>query len=83
MENRPPKMTPEEAIYDVRERMVRIETVLTGVPNTDDKGLVGTVKDTTKKVGKLEIRFWILVAFLVGSGVLNGFAIMELIKYAH
>ena len=79
-------MTPEEAIYDIRERMVRMETVLIGVPDTDDKGLVGTVKENTsnldasrKKVGKLEIRLWILIAFLVGSGILNGLALKAIL----
>lgn len=79
------KLTPKEAIYDTRERLVRMETVLIGVPDTDDKGLVGTVKDNTdnldttrKKVGKLEIRIWILIAFLIGSGVVSGAAAFQL-----
>ena len=87
--NRPPNMTPEEAIFDVRERMVRMETLLVGVPDTADKGLVGKVNDnceemdaTRKKVGKLEIRFWILIAFLVGSGALGGTALVQLLATA-
>ena len=84
--NRPPNMTPEEAIFDVRERMVRMETLLVGVPDTADKGLVGKVNDncedldaTRKKVGRLEIRFWILIAFLAGSGAAGGTALVKLI----
>ena len=84
MQNRPPNMTPEEAIFDVRERMVRMETLLIGVPDTADKGLVGKVTDncddldaTRKKVGKLEIKFWILIAFLTGSGALGGTALVK------
>ena len=84
---KPPGMTPEDAIYDVRERLVRLETVLTGVPNTDDKGLVGQVKNncedldaTRKKVGRLEVRYWLLVGLLVGSGVLGGVGIASLIS---
>lgn len=86
MENRPPNMTPEEAIFDVRERMVRIETLIIGVPNTADKGLVGKVNDncdemdaTRKKVGRLEIKFWLLVGLLAGTGVLGGFGLANLI----
>ena len=83
--NNPP-MTPEDAIFDIRERMVRMETVLTGVPGTDDTGLCGTVRQTNdeldatrKKVGRLEIKFWSLVGMLIGSGVLGGFGIARLI----
>ena len=85
-QNKPPNMTPEEAIFDVRERMMRMETVLTGVPSTDDRGLVGKVKDTTedldatrKKVGKLEVKYWLLVGLLAGTGILGGFGIANLI----
>jgi hypothetical protein len=81
-----PNMTPEEAIYDARERIMRLETVLTGVPNTSDNGLVGTVKEncdnldaTRKKVGRLEVRFTLLVGLLIGSGLIGGFGIAELI----
>lgn len=87
--NKPPNMTPEQAIFEIRERMIRVETIVTGVPNTADKGLVGTVRKTCedldatrKKLGRLEIRFWVLVAFLVGSGVMNGFAIVKLAELA-
>lgn len=83
----PPNMTPEEAIYDVRERLVRLETVLTGIPGTDDKGLVGKVNDncddldaTRKKVGRLEVRFWLLVGLLSGSGLLGGLGIARLVS---
>lgn len=86
MPQRPPNMTPEDAIYEVRERMVRIETVLTGIPNSDDKGLVGTVNGnhddidaTRKKVGRLEIRFWLLVGLLGGTGVLGGVGLAKII----
>lgn len=86
MQNRPPNMTPEDAIFDVRERMVRMETLLIGVPDTADNGLVGKVKEncddlnyTRKKVGKLEIRFWIVIAFLAGSGALGGTALFKLL----
>lgn len=74
-----PGMTQKEAIFDTQARMIRIETVLMGVPNTEDKGIVGQVSKNTRKIGKLEVRFWILIAFLVGSGVLGGTAIAQLI----
>lgn len=84
---KPPGMTPEDVIYDIRERLVRLETVLTGVPGTNDKGVCGTVDKnradldaTRKKIGRLEIRFWLLVGLLAGSGVLGGFGIAQLVS---
>lgn len=81
-----PGLTPEEAVYDIRERMVRMETVLTGVPHTEDKGLCGTVERAftyieanMKKIGHLEIKFWLLVGLLLGSGILGGLGISQLI----
>lgn len=88
-DNKPPNMTPEQAIFDVRERMVRMETVLIGVKGTEDKGLCGTVDkacedldETRKKVGRLEVKFWLLVGLLVGAGFLGGVGIAELITKA-
>ncbi len=84
--NRPPGMTPEEAIFEVREQMATLTAVLIGVPNTDDTGLVGAVKDdrkdldaTRKKVGKLELKFWLLIGLLSGSGILGGFGLVKML----
>lgn len=81
----PPK-TQKEAIFDMAERLIRVETVLTGVPNTDEKGLTGTVKQNCekieavrKKIERLEGRFILLIGLLLGSGVLGGFGISQLI----
>lgn len=83
----PPSMTPEEAIFQVWQKTTRLETVILGVLDTQDKGLCGDVEQnredldaTRKKVGKLEIRIWILIAFLVGSGVVSGAAAVQLIN---
>lgn len=85
--NRPANMTPDEAIYETRERVQRMETVLIGVPGTDDRGLVGMVQKTSgdldqtrKKVGRLETKFWLLVGVLVGTGILGGFGFWNLIR---
>lgn len=52
---------------------------LYGVPNTDDKGVYGDIKEIKAeikqqngKVRKLTRNFWILIGFLVGSGILAG-----------
>ncbi len=84
--NRPPGMTPEEAIFEVREQMATLTAVLIGVPNTDDTGLVGAVKEdrknldqTRKKVGKLELKVWLLIGLLSGTGILGGFGLANIL----
>lgn len=86
-ENKSQSMTPVEAIYDVRERMVRVETLMVGVPGTSDRGLAGKVVDncdnldaTRKKVGRLELKFWLLVGLLGGSGILGGVGLANLMS---
>lgn len=84
-ENPGQPMTPEQAIFDVRERMVKLETTLLGTPGTDDKGMCGQVvqntKDlnyTRKKVGRLELKYWLLVGLLTGTGILGGVSIANM-----
>lgn len=86
-ENKSQSMTPVEAIYDVRERMVRVETLMVGVPGTSDRGLAGKVADncdnldaTRKKVGRLELKFWLMVGLLGGSGILGGVGLANLMS---
>ncbi len=49
-----------------------IKTCLLGVENSSDDGLVGKVNRLDDEVGKLKRSFWMLIAFLVGSGVISG-----------
>jgi len=37
--------TPEEAIWDIRDRLISVETTLRGTPNTKECGLVGEIQD--------------------------------------
>ena len=60
-----------EILQDIQSRIIRIETVLLGVPGTQNGGLVGQVKEHGKVLSVLKRHFWILVAFLAGSGVLG------------
>jgi|GEM_PF-4880348 len=50
--------------------IVEIYTVLLG--KNGDKGLVGDVQNLNGRVRWLELRFWALVALLVGLGVIGG-----------
>ena len=68
----------KEQLKQVCEDTVKIKTVLLGIPNTTEKGLAGDIKDikeyltiVDKKYNKLSQKFYILVSFLAGSGVLG------------
>lgn len=65
-------LTKEERliIEETRESQIKLNTVLLGA-NGDD-GLVGEVKDLSKSHGMLKRNFWMLIAFLIGSGVITG-----------
>lgn len=61
-----------------RDKIQALYTAIVGIPNTDEKGLVGDVKDALDKLTKLEYKynklnrnFWILVGILSGSGILG------------
>ena len=71
--------TQKEMIQEIHQTTIQQRTVLLGVPGTDDKGLVGEVKDVKLKVnsvarshGKLKRNFWLLVGALAGSGAIGG-----------
>jgi len=73
-----PDKTQIELIREIHQTTAQLSTVLLGVPNTEDTGLVGEVKDikltvngVSKSHSKLKRNFWILVATLVGSGILG------------
>jgi len=53
-------------------KLERLTTVMLGVPDSDDKGVVGKVNATCDKVDKLSKSFWVLVGILGGSGALTG-----------
>ncbi len=68
----------EEQLKQISDDVIEIKTVLLGVPNSEDTGLVGEIRDIreshdclSKKHYKLSQRVWILIAFLAGSGVLG------------
>lgn len=63
----------------VDRKLERIATCLVGIPNTGDTGLVGKVNYMEQRqtcfdqgLNRLKRHFWMLVAMLVGSGVLAG-----------
>jgi len=73
-----PEKTQKQLIQEIHQTTIQLSTVLLGVSNTEDTGLVGEVKDVKLNVNglskshiKLKRNFWILVASLVGSGILG------------
>jgi hypothetical protein len=67
----PPK-TLEEIVYDTHAKVDKLYTVLLGEPGTDSKGLCGEVNYHRHEISTLKLKFWILVAILIGSGVIGG-----------
>ena len=65
-------LTKEERLIidETRESQIKLNTVLLGA-NGDD-GLVGEVKELSKSHYLLKRNFWMLIAFLIGSGVITG-----------
>ena len=57
-------------IEDTHDVVVRVSAILLGV--NGNPGLVKRVEDVCTNYEKLNTRFWILVATLVGSGALGG-----------
>ncbi len=53
------------------EKVTIIHTVLLGVPDSENGGLVSSVKNLRKDHESLKQRFWILVVALAASGVLG------------
>lgn len=69
-----------------RQLIGEIHTVLLGVEGTADRGLVGTVEEVVKTqaeqgkcMSKIKRNFWMLVAFLIGSGVLSASLVAALV----
>ena len=67
----------KKILEDIRDSQVEQRTVLLGIPDTDDRGLVGEVKDIKLNVselgsshGKLKRNFWLLIGTLAGSGAI-------------
>ena len=66
--------TQKQMIQETHQTVTTLSTVLLGVPNTEDKGLVGDVKEVkliAKGNTKAITRLKIVIASLVGSGIIG------------
>ena len=69
-------MDDHELLESTHDTVIQLKTLLVGA--NGDEGLIGEIKtikiDADKlhsKHNKLNVRFWTLVSFLVGSGILG------------
>lgn len=60
----------KEQFDEMRDTLTALNTVILGTDGYN--GLAQEVKDIAKGYGNLKRRFYMLIAFLVGSGVLGG-----------
>ena len=63
---------------DERKMLIEIRTVLLGAEG-EDNGLCAEVKRLAKGHAKLKLTVWVLITFLIGSGIIAT-SILELIK---
>ena len=70
--------TQKQMIRETNEAVITLTTVLLGVPDTEETGLVGEVKEVKlninaldKSHSKLKRNFYLLVGTLVGSGAIG------------
>lgn len=63
--------TEKEMIRDLHDDVIEIKTVLLGVPNTADKGLVGLVNKLFNGHIRLKVTVYSLIALLSGLGVID------------
>ena len=71
--------TQKQLIQETHQSVNMLTTVLLGVPGTDDKGLVGEVKQVKcnqreqwKSHSKLSMRVWILWGIIIAVGAIAG-----------
>ena len=66
--------TQRRMIEEIHTDVIQVKTVLLGIPNTADNGVVGQVKSNTEAIGsnsKAIGKVKIIIASIVGSGALG------------
>ncbi|MDZ4245739.1 MAG: hypothetical protein U1D67_01325 [Dehalococcoidia bacterium] len=68
-------------VSNIDTRMTSFEATLKGTPGTEDHGLIGIIYATRLLAEKVDKRLLILIAFLVGSGVIvtGSYGILQLL----
>ena len=60
------------AELDEKEMIRQMYTVMLGVPGTDDRGLVGLVKNHNRRINNISRRTWIIVGILIAVSSVVG-----------
>lgn len=72
MEQRAPE-TQEEYAKESWLILNQIWQGLYGVRGTEDKGIVGVVKEHTREISRTKRTLYGLITFLIGAGMLSGY----------
>ena len=63
--------TQKQMIQEIHQTTIQLSTVLLGVPDTADKGLVGLVNRLFNGHNRLKVTVYCLIASLSGAGILD------------
>ncbi len=61
-----------EEVVEIKEIVKAVHQVLLGLPGTEERGLCGEVKELSASHYALKKTVYIVIAFLIGSGVITG-----------
>ena len=64
--------TQRQMIEETHATMIQLRTVLLGAENSDDKGLVGDVKNHDDRITGVSRRTWVILGILIASSALLG-----------
>jgi len=67
-----PPSEPSKLLKSIDKKLTRIEQAFFGIEGTEDNGMLGEFNTLRNSHYTLRTRFYILVAFLIGSGLLGG-----------
>ena len=62
--------TQRQMIVETHATMIELRTVILGVENSDDKGLVGDVKNHDKRITNVSRRTWMFLGGLIAISAL-------------
>ncbi len=65
---------------ETHDKVTKLETAIFGLPDTEDKGLCGEVRELSKSHYNLRRLFFMLLAFMVGAGFLTGLGLGDIIS---
>ena len=71
----------QQKVSNIDTRTTSMETALKGIPDTEDRGLIGIIYTSKALAEKVDKRVLILIAFLIGSGVIatGSYGILQLL----